>query len=119
MEILPQLELPTIIHIANPKLIERCIAWMSNSRNGSWDRDVQIFMHGGQSTYQKTKIMPLYTRRFDFWSYYYGRFYFSTDMTCERLFVTLPPKDYQFRFSLHRQFLQTENGCKRLFAKKS
>ena len=42
VELLPQIELPTIIHIANPKLIERCIAWMTNSHDGSWDRDIHI-----------------------------------------------------------------------------
>ena len=62
--------------------------------------------------------MPLYTRRFDFWSYYYGRFYFSTDMTCERLFLTLPPKDYQFRFSLHRQFFTNREWMQTSFCEK-
>ena len=104
IEILPQIEVPTIIHIANPKLIERCIAWMTNSHDGSWDKDVHVFLHERQQAYQKTKLLPLYKRRFDFWSYYYGRFYFNTDRTWARLFITLPPQDYQFRFSLHRQF---------------
>ena len=105
-EFIQDLAIPKLICVKNPKLLERCIAWMNNSHQGTWDKDIHLFLSQSSNfpIYNTTSIPAMYTRRFDYWSYYYGRHLFENEMTIQRIYSTRPPTKIQFRFSLYRQF---------------
>lgn len=101
--IMDKLDLPTLIQLANPELIKRCIAIITQKHSGNWEYDIQLFVQNKKSIpYRCTVEYPLFTRRVDFWNYYYSKFY-PENSDVDNLLQTLPPEDYQYRFSSHRQ----------------